>query len=124
MKNYLLILFISLTLVSCEKQENNLIEENDPSVTSVEFKCGGAGSNISQVVDVEVVIPDSGSVKKLSMFTKNGNEVYYIENPESGEHRLYNHSITGCTSGVPSVSYYFVFTKQDNTKVITGEYPE
>lgn len=124
MKNYILILFAAICFMGCDSSDDPEVIANSPTIDLVTFSCGGAGSNISQVVDVTVTIPVAGSVKKLSMFNKNSNEIYYVENPETGKHRLYHHSITGCSSSVPPGTYYFVFTRADGSKLVTEPYPK
>ena len=122
MKKYLLILLSFVVLSACDSSDDPEVIADKPVVNSVAFSCAGAGTNFSRVVDANVTIPAVGSVKRLSLFTKSGQEVYYIDNPETGVHKLYNH-LGDCGSVSPG-SYYFVFTRTDGSKVVTDPYPK
>ena len=123
MKDLLILFIAALTLSACEKDSNDELISEDPTVISTKFFCAMAGANSSQAVTIEVDIPVKGSIKKLSMFTKVGKEVYSIDSVESGKYTLYNH-ISDCDGRFDAGSYFFVFTKSDDTKVITGAYPK
>lgn len=124
MKKLLLALFFVSLGYSCSDKGDTqrTMEETEPTVQSATFTCGFAGSTASRVATVAVDIPEKGSVKKLSMYNKQAQEVYYINNPETGQHILYNHG--GCEGTVPKGQYYFVFTMTDNSKIVTEGYPK
>lgn len=124
MKKYLLILLSAIALSSCEASDNDdakLITAK-PSIATAIFYCAFAGSNSSQALNLDIVIPEGVSISKLSWYTKSGEEVNFIDNPKTGKYTLLYH-MNNCHNISPGL-YYFVFTKTDGTKVITEAYPK
>lgn len=125
MKKLLLLAFFVPLFAGCSDNDDTERKAagTDPSITETKFYCAYSGSNSSVAVDVTVDIPDPSSIKRVSLFTKAGNEVFYKDSPTSGKYTLYNH-LSDCSGNVPKGQYYFVFTLTDNSKIISEAYPK
>lgn len=93
-------LITAFVLFSCSRSGSNAVDPNDPTVTNVQFYPVQSGSNQSIAFKVTVSVPTPAAVSRLVLYRFNTQaEMFYIDNPTTGQHMLYDHVISSRVGG-------------------------
>lgn len=119
MKKALLILFLAVSLVGCEKDEELRTDGTKPSVTTVTFKKAPQGTITRIQVNLTLSIPEKGSVKRVDI----------LRNTTRANGATQSTPVDGLNTFIdpsdwPSnpTYYTFILVLQDNTEIISTQY--
>lgn len=118
----ILLLLTVLIAVSCSKDNEAGRDGNDPTVESVTFQPSYAGSNMSIKFTFTLKVPLAGSVKQAKLYKVPSKLVWSTDQPETGVHIMYDHSVDIFPTHASNTFYQLEFAMQDGTTKQTDKF--
>lgn len=116
----ILLFFLVLSCLGCDKEDPAAKEAGKPSVESVIFAEVFSGSQSNTKIFVKLNIPEEGSVKSVSLIRNTTRINGAISSPKNGTNTIVDP--IEFPSGTVQRSYSFVLIMQDNTEITSTQY--